>query len=79
MTGRGLLLAVHIDESHPSGRITADRLGRLLRKRGVTVVTAANRVRIAPPAVIEEEDLWKGVDTLEGALRDLLDAEAEEE
>ncbi|OJZ83021.1 hypothetical protein ASPFODRAFT_89456, partial [Aspergillus luchuensis CBS 106.47] len=71
VTGRGLFCALHIDETDPSGRITAQRLGRLMMKRGVVAIAAGNRVRIAPPLVITEEDLWKGVDVLESALDDL--------
>lgn len=73
VTGRGFLLAVHLDESHSSGRVTAARLGQLMRKRGVAVMTAENRVRIAPPLVIKESDLWKAVGIFEQALHDLVD------
>lgn len=75
VTGRGLFCALHIDESHPSGRVTAERLSVLMMKRGVIAIPAENRVRIAPPLVITEEDLWKGVEILETALNDLVDLE----
>lgn len=75
VTGRGLFCALHIDETDPSGRITAQRLSRLMMKRGVVAIAAGNRVRIAPPLVITEEDLWKGVDVLESALDDLAELE----
>lgn len=75
VTGKGLFCALHIDESHPSGRITAERLSRVMRKRGVIVISAANRLRIAPPLTISEEDLWKGVGVLEQSLHDLIDLE----
>lgn len=71
-TGRGLFCALHIDESHPSGRVTAERLSRLMRKLGVVIIAVGNRLRIAPPLVIKEEDLWKGVDILEEALSKLI-------
>lgn len=70
VTGRGFLCAFHIEES-PDGRITAARLSKLVRRRGLIAVSAANRVRIAPPLVIQEKDLWKGVEILENALHDL--------
>lgn len=73
VTGKGLLCALHIDESHSSGRITAERLSRLMRKRGVIVISAENRLRTAPPLVISEEDLWKGVAILEESLNELVD------
>ncbi|KAH7177105.1 putative ornithine aminotransferase [Dactylonectria macrodidyma] len=75
VTGLGLFVALHIDGTHPSGRVTADRLSRLMRKRGVVVIAAGNRLRIAPPLVISEEDLWSAIDTLEKALIDLVDLE----
>ncbi|WAO91475.1 Ornithine aminotransferase [Fusarium falciforme] len=71
-TGRGLFCALHIDESHPSGRVTAERLSRLMRKLGVVIIAVGNRLRIAPPLVIREEDLWKGVNILEEALSKLI-------
>jgi ornithine--oxo-acid transaminase len=74
-TGRGLFCALHVDESHPSKRVTAERLGALLRERGVMAVSAGNRVRIAPPLVISEEELWKGVGLLEQALHNIIDWE----
>lgn len=75
VTGRGLLIALHIDETHPSGRITAHRLSMLMMKRGVITMPARNRVRIAPPLMISEEDLWKGVKVLEDSLNDLLNVD----
>ncbi|KAB8217739.1 pyridoxal phosphate-dependent transferase [Aspergillus novoparasiticus] len=73
VTGRGFFYALHIDETHPSGRITAYRLSMLMLKRGVIAIPAQNRVRIAPPLTISEDDLWKGVKVLEDSLHELLD------
>lgn len=75
VTGRGLLLALHINESpsHATGRVTAERLGKLLMKRGIATVHVANRVRISPPLVIPEDELWKGVEIIEKAVSDLAD------
>ncbi|KAK4940218.1 hypothetical protein LTR10_019647 [Elasticomyces elasticus] len=73
VTGQGLFCAFHIDESHPSGRVTAARLTKLMRQRGVLAYSVANRVRIAPPLVIAEKDLFAGVDILERSLNDLVD------
>jgi len=72
VTGQGLLMALHIDESHPSGRVTATRLCKLALKKGLIVIPTQNRIRIAPPLIISEEDLWKGVDILEAALNELV-------
>jgi 4-aminobutyrate aminotransferase-like enzyme len=43
-----------------------------MRKLGVVIIAVGNRLRIAPPLVIKEEDLWKGVDILEEALSKLI-------
>lgn len=74
VTGRGLFCAFNIDESHPSGKVTAARLTSLMRKRGVLAHSVENRVRIAPPLVIEEKDLWDAVDIVEKSLNDLVEA-----
>jgi ornithine--oxo-acid transaminase len=72
VTGQGLLMALHLDESHPSGRVTATRLCKLALKKGLIAIPTQNRIRIAPPLAISEEDLWKGVDILEEALNELV-------
>ncbi|KAL4971417.1 pyridoxal phosphate-dependent transferase [Aspergillus desertorum] len=71
VTGRGLFCALHFDESSGSGRVMAERLGMLLLKKGLIAIWAENRIRIAPPLVIAEEDLWKGVDIIEKSLHEL--------
>lgn len=77
VTGRGLFCAFSIDESHPSGGVTAQRLCNLMRQRGVLTYSVANRVRLAPPLVIEEEDLWRAISILETSLSDLIEIEEE--
>jgi ornithine--oxo-acid transaminase len=71
-TGRGLFLCIYIDESHPSGRVTAHRLCALMRRRGVLAYSYSNRIRIAPPLVIEEADLWRGIGIIEKSLNELV-------
>uniref|UniRef100_A0A8H7N6F6 Ornithine aminotransferase n=1 Tax=Bionectria ochroleuca TaxID=29856 RepID=A0A8H7N6F6_BIOOC len=75
VTGKGLFCGLHFDESHSFGRVTAQRLSALVMKRGVIAVAAQNKLRVAPPLTISEEDLWKGVDIIEQALKDLLDTQ----
>lgn len=74
-TGRGLFCALYLDESHPSGRVTAARLCALMRQRGVLTISASNRIRIAPPLTISEEDLWHAVDVVDLSIRDLVDVD----
>lgn len=77
VTGCGLFCAFKIDESHPSGRVTAQRLCNLMKQRGVLTYSVQNRIRIAPPLVIEEEELWRAVEILEKSLNDLVNIEEE--
>ncbi|EXJ77076.1 ornithine-oxo-acid transaminase [Capronia epimyces CBS 606.96] len=72
VTGQGLMIAVSIDESHPSGRVKASRLAALMAQRGVILYSAAHRIRMSPPLVMEETDLWGGIDIFESCLRDLV-------
>lgn len=66
--GKGLLAAVVIDESKANGR-TAWDLCLLMKDHGVLAKpTHDNIIRLAPPLVISEEDLLKGVDAIEKAL-----------
>lgn len=73
VTGRGLFLCLYLDESHPSGRVTAARLTTLMRKRGLLSFSYANRLRLAPPLVIKEADLDRAVSIIENAIHDLVD------
>jgi ornithine--oxo-acid transaminase len=75
VTGQGLLCALHLDESHPSGRVTAARLAALMQQRGVLAYSVANRLRVAPPLIISEEELMGGLDVLEKSLHDLVHIE----
>jgi ornithine--oxo-acid transaminase len=77
VTGRGLFACLYIDESHPSGKVTAARLTALMRKRGVLTFSYANRLRLAPPLVISEADLDRAVSIIEGAIHDLVDMDAD--
>lgn len=73
--GRGLLSAIVIDESKTNGR-TAWDLCLLMKGHGVLAKpTHDNIIRLAPPLVISEEDLLKGVDSIKQSLVDLPTAE----
>ncbi|CAH2352506.1 ornithine aminotransferase [[Candida] railenensis] len=73
--GRGLLSAIVIDESKTNGR-TAWDLCLLMKGHGVLAKpTHDNIIRLAPPLVISEEDLLKGVDSIKQSLVDLPNAE----
>jgi len=70
--GRGLLNAVVIDESQSVNRRTAWQLCLLLASRGVLAKpTHINIIRFAPPLVISEEELDKGIDIIESCILDL--------
>jgi ornithine--oxo-acid transaminase len=73
--GKGLLCAIVIDEAHTNGR-TAWDLCMVMKNLGVLAKpTHDNIIRLAPPLVISEEDLLKGVDTIKKALELLPTAE----
>ncbi|SGZ49353.1 CIC11C00000000231 [Sungouiella intermedia] len=72
--GKGLLSAVVIDESKANGR-TAWDLCLLMKDHGVLAKpTHDNIIRLAPPLVISEEDLLKGVSSIKKSLVDLPNA-----
>ncbi|CAH6721747.1 ornithine aminotransferase [[Candida] jaroonii] len=72
--GRGLLSAIVIDESKTNGR-TAWDLCMLMKEEGVLAKpTHDNIIRLAPPLVIAEEDLLKGVSAIEKSLEALPNA-----
>ncbi|KAH8172502.1 aminotransferase class-III domain-containing protein [Sarocladium implicatum] len=75
VTGRGLFACIYLDESHPSGKVTASRLTALMRKRGLLSFSYANRLRLAPPLVISEAELDRAVAIIEGAIQDLVDVD----
>ncbi|GGN24515.1 ornithine--oxo-acid transaminase [Streptomyces fuscichromogenes] len=63
--GRGLWAGVDVDPGVGSGRVVSERL----MERGVLVKdTHGATVRIAPPLVVEEEDLEWGIEQLWGVL-----------
>lgn len=69
--GKGLLSAVVIDESKANGR-TAWDLCLLMKNHGVLAKpTHDNIIRLAPPLVISEDDLLKGVSAIKKSLVDL--------
>lgn len=66
--GKGLLSAIVINESKANGR-TAWDLCLLMKEQGVLAKpTHDNIIRLAPPLVISEEDLLKGVDSIRQSL-----------
>ena len=69
--GKGLLNAIVIDDSKTNGR-TAWDLCLLMKDQGVLAKpTHDHIIRLAPPLVISEEDLLKGVIAIEKALEQL--------
>ncbi|KAL7948307.1 pyridoxal phosphate-dependent transferase [Trichoderma barbatum] len=69
--GKGLLNAVVIDESATSGR-TAWDLCLLLKSKGLLAKpTHGDIIRFAPPLVITEEELNKGLSIIAEALKEL--------
>ncbi|KAI5955381.1 CAR2 [Candida jiufengensis] len=73
--GKGLLSAIVIDESKTNGR-TAWDLCLLMKNHGVLAKpTHDNIIRLAPPLVISEEDLLKGVDSIKQSLKELPNVE----
>ena len=48
---------------------TANRLVTLLQERGIFTNTTGERIRIAPPLVIEEAELMSAIDTLAECLQ----------
>ncbi|EPY53652.1 ornithine aminotransferase [Schizosaccharomyces cryophilus OY26] len=69
--GRGLLNAIVIDESKANGRSAWD-LCLIMRSRGILAKpTHGNIIRLAPPLVISEEDLMKGIEIIKQALIEL--------
>ncbi|RMJ11485.1 Ornithine aminotransferase [Fusarium kuroshium] len=69
--GKGLLNAVVIDEEAASGR-TAWDLCLLLKSKGLLAKpTHGDIIRFAPPLVITEEELRKGLDIIAEAIKEL--------
>lgn len=69
--GKGLLSAIVIDESKTNGK-TAWDLCLLMKDHGVLAKpTHDNIIRLAPPLIISEEDLLKGVDSIRKSLKEL--------
>lgn len=72
--GRGLLTAIVIDPEMANGR-TAWDLCLLMKDHGVLAKpTHDHIIRLAPPLVISEEDLLKGVDSIRQSLKKLPNA-----
>ncbi|KJZ72850.1 Ornithine aminotransferase [Hirsutella minnesotensis 3608] len=73
--GKGLLNAIVIDESATSGR-TAWDLCLLLKKKGLLAKpTHGDIIRFAPPLVITETQLRKGLNIISEAIKELPTAE----
>ncbi|RLV90333.1 Ornithine aminotransferase [Spathaspora sp. JA1] len=69
--GKGLLSAIVIDEAKTNGR-TAWDLCLIMKKFGVLAKpTHDNIIRLAPPLIISQEDLLKGVDSIRKAIKEL--------
>ena len=69
--GKGLLNAVVIDESAANGRSAWD-LCLLLKSKGLLAKpTHGDIIRFAPPLVITEEELKKGLDIIAEAIKEL--------
>jgi ornithine--oxo-acid transaminase len=69
--GKGLLNAVVIDESATNGR-TAWDLCLLLKSKGLLAKpTHGDIIRFAPPLVISEEELQKGLSIIAEAIKEL--------
>ena len=72
--GRGLLNAIVIDETKSTKGRTAWQLCLLLKSKGLLAKpTHENIIRLAPPLVIEEKDLMKGVEIIRECLETLDD------
>lgn len=77
--GKGLFVALVIDETKTSGR-TAWQLCLLLKSRGLLAKpTHKNIIRLAPPLVISKEDLEKGINIIKDCLEEFLTAEIPED
>lgn len=73
--GKGLLSAIVVDPAKANGR-TAWDLCMLMKDQGVLAKpTHDHIIRLAPPLVISEEDLFKGVDSIKKSLELLPTAE----
>lgn len=70
--GRGLLNAIVIDEQKSTKRRSAWQLCLLLKSKGLLAKpTHVNIIRLAPPLVITEADLDRGVEIIKQALDEL--------
>lgn len=70
--GKGLLNAIVIDETKSVKKRTAWDLCLLLKEKGLLAKpTHQNIIRLAPPLVITEEELKRGLDMIKSALDEL--------
>ncbi|KAG1448969.1 hypothetical protein G6F56_008791 [Rhizopus delemar] len=75
--GRGLLNAIVIDET--KSERSAWELCLLLKSRGLLAKpTHVNIIRLAPPLVITEQELLKGVEIISQALKDIVGMKKED-
>lgn len=69
--GKGLLSAIVIDDTKTHGKLAWD-LCLIMRNHGVLAKpTHDHIIRLAPPLVISEQDLLKGVDAIRQSLKEL--------
>lgn len=69
--GKGLLLAIVIDDTKTNGKLAWD-LCLIMRNHGVLAKPTHNHIiRLAPPLVISEEDLLKGVEAIRLSLKEI--------
>ncbi|KAG7193541.1 ornithine aminotransferase [Scheffersomyces spartinae] len=72
--GKGLLSAIVIDDTKTNGRSAWD-LCLVMKEKGVLAKpTHDHIIRLAPPLVISEEDLLKGVEVIRESLKELPNA-----
>ncbi|CAI6016963.1 hypothetical protein V2G26_002349 [Clonostachys chloroleuca] len=71
VSGRGLFRSMWINENHPQGRITAQKVAKLCVQRGLLVNASGRRLRTCPALNIDEDLMIQGLDIIEKALVDL--------
>ncbi len=73
--GKGFMIGVELVKDRKTKEPAKEELGEVIRrsfKRGVLVIGAGvSTIRIAPPLVIEEDLLWRGLEIIADVLRDI--------
>ena len=71
--GRGLLQGIVVEPEGKDGAETVAAVRAEAQKRGLLVLACGeNVIRIAPPLIIKQDEIQKGIDILEEALRAVL-------